>query len=498
MCAHARYRLEKILFLRSRRPLPLAVTMLRAVLLALLAALLQVAPGAPPPGGAGVGLLTIDGAIGPASADYIVRGIERSAQNGDQLVILQMDTPGGLDTSMRSVIKAILTAPLPVATFVAPGGARAASAGTYILYASHIAAMAPGTNLGAATPVEVGIGPQQPQPSEPGRRPGRDPGQGGADDAKKPTEGADGPASGSASTRKQVNDAAAYLRSLAQLRGRNAEWAERAVRESVSLSANEALQQDVIEYVAADVPDLLAQLDGQAATVLGQERRLATRGAAVNAFAPDWRTNVLGAITNPGVALLLMTIGIYGLLFEFMNPGFVAPGVIGAICLLLGLYALQLLPVNYAGLALIALGLLFMVGEAFLPSFGVLGLGGVVAFIAGALMLIDTELPGYGVPPGLVAGLGLASFLLVTGTVRLALKTRRRPVTSGTASFIGALARVEDVAAGGLEAWVRLEGELWQAVGTAPLRRAQTVRVVARSGLVLQVAPIDKPQGASP
>ncbi|MFC5462822.1 NfeD family protein [Massilia niabensis] len=477
------------MFLRSRGSLSFAVTILPAVLLILLALLPRPALGA-----AGVGLLVVDGAIGPASADYIVRGIARSAQNGDQLVILQMDTPGGLDTSMRSVIKAILTAPLPVATFVAPGGARAASAGTYILYASHIAAMAPGTNLGAATPVEVGIGPQPPQqPSDPVRRPG----PGGAEDAKKPRDGADGPLSGSALTRKQVNDAAAYLRSLAQLRGRNADWAERAVREAVSLSANEALQQDVIEYVAADVPDLLAQLDGQAATVLGQEKRLATRGAAVNPFAADWRTNVLGAITNPGVALLLMTIGVYGLLFEFMNPGFVAPGVIGAICLLLGLYALQLLPVNYAGLALIALGLLFMVGEAFLPSFGVLGLGGVVAFIAGALMLIDTELPGYGVPPGLVAGLGLVSFLLVTGTVRLALKTRRRPVTSGAASFIGAEARVEDVAPGGMEAWVRLDGELWKAIGTAPLRRAQAVRVVARSGLVLKVAPIDTQQGAS-
>ncbi|MET0980633.1 MAG: nodulation protein NfeD [Telluria sp.] len=488
------------MFLRSRRSPSSAATvplaMLPAVLLALLAALLP----HPAHGAAGVGLLTIDGAIGPASADYIVRGIARSAQNGDQLVILQLDTPGGLDTSMRSVIKAILTAPLPVATFVAPGGARAASAGTYILYASHIAAMAPGTNLGAATPVEVGIGPQPPeQPQQPA--PGRQPGPGGAGEAKKPREGADNQASGSASTRKQVNDAAAYLRSLAQLRGRNADWAERAVRESVSLSANEALQQNVIEYVAADVPDLLAQLDGQAAIVLGQEKRFATRGAAVMPFAADWRTNVLGAITNPGIALLLMTIGIYGLLFEFMNPGFVAPGVIGAICLLLGLYALQLLPVNYAGLALIALGLLFMVGEAFLPSFGALGLGGVVAFIAGALMLIDTELPGYGVPPGLVAGLGLASFLLVTGTVRLALKTRRRPVTSGAASMIGEEARVEavveDVAAGGLEAWVRLDGELWKAVGTAPLRRAQAVRVVARSGLVLQVTPIDTQQGAS-
>lgn len=450
--------------------------------LALFLGLLAAFPARAAPGAGVVGLLTVDGAIGPASADYIVRGIARSVQQGHQLVILQIDTPGGLDTSMRSVIKAILTSPLPVATWVAPGGARAASAGTYILYASHIAAMAPGTNLGAATPVEVGIGPQQPEREPAGK-------DGTSRDAQAPKDG-------SPMARKQVNDAAAYLRSLAQLRGRNADWAERAVREAVSLSADEALQQGVIDIVAADVPDLLARLDGRKVSVLGQERQLATRGAAAIAFAPDWRTNVLGAITHPGVALLLMTIGIYGLLFEFMSPGFVAPGVIGAICLLVGLYALQLLPVNYAGLALIALGLLFMIGEAFLPSFGVLGLGGIVAFIAGALMLIDTELPGYGIPPGLVAGLGVASALLVTGTVRLALKTRRRPVTSGAASLIGAVARVEDVAAGGLDAWVRLEGELWKVSAPVPLRPAQPVQVVSRRGLLLHVIPYDQQQGA--
>jgi membrane-bound serine protease (ClpP class) len=332
--------------------------------------------------------------------------------------------------------------------------------------------MAPGTNLGAATPVELGIGGEQPE------------------EPKKP-------ASGSAMERKRMHDAAAYLRGLAQLRGRNADWAERAVRESVSLTAAEALKLNVIEVVAADVPDLLAQLDGRNVTVLGQPHRLSTRGAAITVFEPGWRTNVLAAITNPSVALLLMTIGIYGLIFEFMSPGFVAPGVIGAICLLVGLYALQLLPVNYAGLALIVLGLLFMGAEAFLPSFGSLGLGGIVAFIAGALMLMDTDLPGYGIPPGLIAGLAAASALLVTGTARLALKTRRRPITSGAAGLIGAIARVEEVpAAGGAEGWVRIEGELWKAVSTAPLLPSQTVQVVSRKGLVLHVVPVEKPQGA--
>jgi membrane-bound serine protease (ClpP class) len=435
---------------------------------------------------AGVGLLTIDGAIGPASADYIERGIARSAEQRHQLLIIKMDTPGGLDTAMRSAIKAILTSPVPVVAWVAPGGARAASAGTYILYASHVAAMAPGTNLGAATPVEIGLGgPQEPQqPQQPKAQP---PSSRGA-----PEKPPDGAAGGSTMNRKQVNDAAAYLRGLAQLRGRNAEWAERAVRESVSLTADEALKQNVIEIVAADVPSLLAQLDGRSVVVLGQARRLSTRHAAVVEFVPDWRTEVLGAIANPSLALLLMTIGVYGLLFEFMNPGYVAPGVIGAICLLLGLYALQMLPINYAGLALIVLGLMFMGAEAFLPSFGILGLGGIVAFVAGALMLIDTELPGYGIPPALIGTLAVSSALLIIGTARLALATRRRPVTSGAAAMIGTVVTVENVAPRDARAgWVRIEGELWQAVSTLPLSETHPVRVVGRKGLTLQVVPVD-------
>jgi membrane-bound serine protease (ClpP class) len=435
--------------------------LVRAAVLFLLA--LMLSPAAR--GAAGVALLTIDGAIGPANADYVVHGIARSASLGHQLVILKMDTPGGLDTAMREIVKAILTSPVPVATYVAPGGARAASAGTYILYASHVAAMAPGTNLGAATPVEIGIG--------------------------------DNAADSSPMARKAVNDAAAYLRGLAQMRGRNADWAERAVRESVSLSAEEALKQHVIEVVAPDVASLLAQLDGKTVTVLGQARRLETRGALAVELAPDWRTRLLAAVTHPSVALILMTIGIYGLIFEFMSPGYVAPGVIGAICLLLALYALQLLPVNYAGLALVILGLMLMVAEAFLPSFGALGLGGIVAFVAGALMLIDTDIPGFGIPPGLIGGLGLASALLLIGTARLALATRKRPLSSGDATLIGATATVENIVQDGAHAaWILLEGELWQASSGLPLSQSQTVRVVGRQGLTLEVVPVEPSQGA--
>lgn len=454
---------------------------LQFVLLLLAVLLSQPARAAP-----AVGLLTIDGALGPATADHVVRSIETAHARGQQLLILRMDTPGGLDTSMRAVIKAILASKVPVVAWVAPSGARAASAGTYLLYASHVAAMAPGTNVGAATPVEIGLAPPGPAGPAPDGGPRSDAPRTDGKGAQAPREG------GTAMERKQLNDAAAYLRSLAQLRGRNADWAERAVRESLSLSAGEALRLGVVELVAADVPALLAGLDGRTVNVLGQQRRLATRGAVVTEYVPDWRTDALAALTNPSVALLLMTLGIYGLVFEFMNPGTVAPGVIGAICLLLGLYALQLLPVNYAGLALIALGLLFMGAEAFLPSFGILGLGGIAAFVAGALMLIDTELPGYGIPVGLVGTLAVGSAVLLFAIARLAIRTRRRPVRSGAAAMVGALCTVERVGQRrGHEAWVRVEGELWRAISSAVLRPEQTVRVIKRDGLTLEVVPVD-------
>ncbi|HRH81215.1 MAG TPA: nodulation protein NfeD [Thiobacillaceae bacterium] len=428
-------------------------------------------------------VLSVQGAIGPAGADYVTRALERAAEANAQLVVLKMDTPGGLDTSMRAIIKAILASPVPVAGFVAPGGARAASAGTYILYACHIAAMAPGTNLGAATPVAIGIG-GAPGEEKPVEKPDKD------KQAAKPADDKDKvlPA-GNAMTRKQVHDAAAYIRSLAELRGRNVEWAERAVREAVSLSAPEALEKNVIDLVAEDVPDLLAKIEGRKVKVAGgAEKTLATQDAVATPMEPDWRSRLLAVVGDPSIAYILMLLGIYGLFFEFSNPGFGIPGVIGAICLLLALFAFQLLPISYAGLALILLGMAFMVAEAFVPSFGVLGLGGIVAFIAGSVMLLDTDLPGYGIPWGVVlpAAAVSAGFLILV--VGMFLRSRRRPVTTGPEELIGALGRVEVDFSG--EGWVHLHGETWRAVCPTPLAKGARVRVTGLDGLVLRVEPV--------
>jgi membrane-bound serine protease (ClpP class) len=411
-------------------------------------------------------VLELDGAIGPATVEYVSHGLEAAAEQRAGLVVLRMDTPGGLDSSTREIVRLILSSPVPVATYVSPSGARAASAGTYILTASHVAAMAPGTNVGAATPVAI-----SPQPAPDG-------------EGNEQRE-----AQSSAMEAKAVSDSAAYLRALAKLRGRNIEWADKAVRSSDSLAAHEALETRVVDIVARDLSDLLAQADGRKVLVAGTGRRLETNALAIERFAPGWRVELLSTITDPNVALILMMIGIYGLVFEFMIPGAIAPGVIGAIALLTGLYGLAVLPVNFAGVALILLGLGLMVAEAITPSLGAIGLAGVAAFILGAVMLMPEGTPGFTLDWRVIGSLAATSLAFVLLVARAALSARRRAIVSGREQMIGSLGKVIDW--DGSEGHIFAHGERWAARAATPLAPGQPVRVRDLDQLTLDVEPDD-------
>ncbi len=415
-------------------------------------------------------VLHVDGAIGPASSDYVAKGIAKAAEEKSPMVIIRMDTPGGLDSSMREIIKEILGAPIPIITYVSPSGARAASAGTYILFASHIAAMAPGTNLGAATPVQIGGGSPLSPPSD----------QDGPDNETEPK-------AEDASASKAVNDSVAYIRSLAELRGRNADWAESAVRASASLSANAALNENVVDLTARDMNELMVKLHGRKVSVNGSDVILDTQNLSRIDILPNWRTKLLGAITNPNIALIFMMIGIYGLLFEFMNPGALYPGTIGAVCLIVGLYALAALPVNYAGIALIILGIALMIGEAFSPSFGILGVGGIIAFIFGATILIDTDVPQFQISWPLLASLAIISLAFVVLVARLAFTSHRRAVVSGREEMIGKIGIVDDWT--GNRGHIIVHSERWRAASANALDKGQQIRVIGIRGLTLNVEP---------
>jgi membrane-bound serine protease (ClpP class) len=431
-------------------------------------------------------VLTLNEAIGPASTDYITRGLARAQEQGADLVVLELNTPGGLDTAMRDIVQAILASAVPVATFVTPQGSRAASAGTFILYASHVAAMAPATTLGAATPVAIGIpGVSQPGGTTPAEKTPRV--AGNAQESDGPAKSA-APLPGDTMSTKQVNDAAAFIRGLAQRHGRNAEWAELAVREAATLTAQEALREKVVDVVASSTTDLLRQIDGRSVRMATGDMRLSTQGMQAQTLPPDARHRLLANITNPSFALILLMIGIYGLLIEFSTPGIGVAGIMGGISLLLALFALQMLPVNYAGLGLIVLGMLLMGAELLSPSFGSLGIGGVAAFVAGGILLFDRDVQGMGVPMPLIFGLAASSAAVVFLGGSLALRARRAPVVSGREELLGAPGRVLEVSAN--EAWALVHGERWAVRSDTPLQTGQTVRVCAVHGLKLQVTPM--------
>ena len=412
----------------------------------------------------GIWVIDIDGAIGPATSDYVLRGIADAEEADAKLVVLRMNTPGGLDNAMRDIIEAILSSDVPVASYVGPKGARAASAGTYISYASHVAAMAPATNLGAATPVQMGA-PTLPSPDQDGS----------------PTQ----TDQATAMEKKMVNDASAYIRGLAELRDRNADWAEAAVREAASLDAESALAENVIDIIATDIPDLLTQLEGLVIDLDGEEVTLNLEGVDLYYYEADLRTEILSILTNPSMILVLGMIGIYGIILEFYNPGALVPGVIGAICLLLAAYSVQLLPLNYAGLALIILGVALMVAEAMIPSFGILGIGGIIAFSIGGLMLFDTEIDAFQVGLPTIAATATISALLLVFTVRIAIRVHKKRIKTGLNSLIGEPGQaLEDFAR---EGQVRVGAEIWRAVSEAPVEKGDDISVTSVDGLVLHV-----------
>lgn len=411
-------------------------------------------------------VLSIDGTINPAVSDYLKTGVTRATEQKAALVIIRINTPGGLDASMRDIIQTILSSPIPVVTYVSPDGARAASAGTYILYASHIAAMAPATNLGAATPIQIG-------------------GLGKAKDEEK-QDVEDSKDHGSALERKIINDASAYIKALAEKRGRNGDWAVQAVQEAVSLTAREALELDVINIVADDLEDLLNQLDGFPLIIEGEQVSLKTAGLRLVHFEQSWRYKLLGVISDPTIAYLLLLLGFYGLIYELANPGFLLPGVAGGIALMLALYALQLLPVNYSGLALMILGIGFLVGETFMPSFGTLGIGGIIAFAAGSLILIDDQAMRVSLPA--IIGTTAVSALFIIMLMSRVAMMRRKPVHTGIEAMVGTLGEARSDFHGSGLVWVN--GESWNARSSSPVRKGDKVKILSISGLELIIEPL--------
>jgi membrane-bound serine protease (ClpP class) len=421
-------------------------------------------------------LVDLDGAVGPASVDLVIRVIEKAEETSAQAVILRLNTPGGLDRAMRDLVQTILASRVPIITYVAPNGARAASAGTYISYASHIAAMAPATNIGSSTPVSIA---PQGLPTAPAPVPAQD-----EDDSA-------GTSPTSAMENKVINDAVAYLQSLAELRGRNIQWAEETVRKGANLRASEALAINVIDLIATDLDELLAALDGRSVNTAGGEYILNTSSATIEIQESDWRHDLLEIITDPSVAYGLLIIGLYALLLEFYNPGLMIPAITGIIFILLGAYGLQLLPVNYTGVALVLLGIALMIAEVITPTVGILGVGGLIAFVLGSMIMFDSEVPGYELPLSIIAGFATATALTVFFVVGMAVRARNQKVVTGVTAMIGTAGVVthEFIAHDDhFSGEVRTHGELWQARSKTPLQVGENITIDAIDGLTLDVS----------
>ncbi len=398
-------------------------------------------------------VITVDGVINPVSSEFIGKSIKRAQKSDFSAIVIELDTPGGLDTSMRKIIKAINGSEVPVIVFVAPSGARAASAGVFITMAAHVAAMAPGTNIGAAHPV----------------------GMGGKMDKTM--------------VEKVTNDAVAYIRSIAERRGRNADWAEEAVRKSVSVSAREALKLKVVDLIALNLNELLEKVDGKKVQTVSGWKILHTKDARIVRGEMGLRLRILGIISNPNVAYILMLLGFYGLFFEITSPGAIFPGVVGAICLVLAFYSFQTLPVNYAGLLLIVFAIIMFVLEVKVVSHGVLTIGGIVSMVIGSLMLFESSSPFLKLSLYLVISAALMTALFFTLTVGLAVRAWRRKPVTGTEGLIG----LEGVAHTDIfkDGMALVHGEYWRAYSDEPVRKGEKVKVLSVEGLRLHVRKID-------
>jgi membrane-bound serine protease (ClpP class) len=403
--------------------------------------------------------LEIKGAIGPASSSYLKDGIAFAKSKNSHIILIELDTPGGLSTSMREMIQEITNSSIPVITYVYPKGAQAASAGTYILYASHIAAMSPGTNLGAATPVSM-----------------------------MPTTADLNSSAMSTLEKKATYDAMAYIKSLAELNDRNVSWGISAVEESKSISAQDALKYGVIDIIAQNTQELFNKLNNRSVVVSGKSITLHTKDIVMQSFEADWKTRFLSVITNPNIAYMLLLIAIYGIFFELMNPGTMVSGIIGVISGVIALYALNMLPFNYAGLLLILLGIAFMAAEVFVAGFGILGVGGVVAFVFGSLLLFDADTLGSSVSIPLIVAFSISSLAFFIFVMRLFLSSRSAKIVSGVEEMMGSKAEVIESFENGY--FVHCHGETWSAISESKLSVGERVEVTGLSGLILKVKPI--------
>lgn len=421
----------------------------------------------------------LDGTIGPATHAHLTESLTKAIHGNAQALIITLDTPGGLASSMREMTKAILSAPLPVIVYVSPSGSNAASAGAFLVYAGHLASMAPGTNIGAASPIPLGG--DAPVPNDRYSEPSN------SDEQKSDVSTPSPAQASSAAQRKAVEDLTAYMRSMAEINHRNSEAGVSMILDGRSFSAQEALKANIVDYISTDLQELLSQINGRQVFVQKQSITLQTKHASVVTVKPNWRYDFLSIITDPNITYLLLIAGIYGLLFEFYSPGVLLPGILGSICLILAGYGLHLLPINFAGLFLLLLGLCLLISETFVTSYGLLGLGGIAAFVTGSVFLLDTLYPVYSVSRVIIGVMTILSASVVAILTTFVFGSLKQPHITGQHAMIGQRARVlENFTTTGQ---VEYEGAIYSATSDHPVKKGEYVVIKSVAGIKLSVSP---------